>query len=653
MASGSQPLVGTTLRRFGTPRADRISSRLVHPRKTSTVYASAPTESGLPLEESEPRGFGTQVTVGKCLFSRDTWGLFPRCALARRRTVGDHHGGQCREGVGCTERPRNASLRGHKMQITNVCFSADGKRLATASWDHTAKIWDAASGNELLTLRHEDIVDSVCFSADGERLATTSRGLAKIWDAVTSHEALTLREHASYDGRACFSPNGRSLATACGDGTIKVWEVAMHQQLLTLRVPAQRVTEVCYSPDGKRLPAATYDGIAEIRDAVNGERLLTLRIDWASEKALSEPRRQKVRLCPPSVRVEPDFGVHVFTPDGKRLATGQDDAVQISDAVAGKKLLILRLSASRVNSVCFSPDGRWLATGSICFNRDDGAGCTGATIWDATSGQKLLTLPHTNWVNCVCFSPDGKWLATACSDRVARLWDATSGQETLATRGHTSTVEYVSFSPDGKRLATASADQTAKIWDLASGQELLTLSVTNWLRYACFSPDGKRLATAEMGVRGEDLGSRVVGRLITQVNANLRASLHESPTLQQAATLVAAETQPLVDPILASGSAPRAGCQASACGSRGQGAGARAGGHWPRKGRSDHAEPLQPRRCLRPLRGSRRTGNALLRDGGLAGICPEQLVPAACDPTARLFQRGSRGHRCERHPPGA
>ena len=134
--------------------------------------------------------------------------------------------------------------------------------------------------------------------ADGERLATTSRGLAKIWDAVTSHEALTLREHASYDGRACFSPNGRSLATACGDGTIKVWEVASAQQLLTLRVPAQRVTEVCYSPDGKRLAAATYDGIAEIRDAVNGERLLTLRIDWASEKALSETAAAEGKALP-------------------------------------------------------------------------------------------------------------------------------------------------------------------------------------------------------------------------------------------------------------------------------------------------------------------------------------------------------------------
>ena len=67
----------------------------------------------------------------------------------------------------------------------------------------------------------------------------------------------------------------------------------------------------------------------------------------------------------------------------------------------------------------------------------------------------------------------------------------------------------------------------------------------------------------------------------------------------------------------------------SAYGGRRPGFGIRAGGRWPRKRRSDHAEPLQPRRCLCPVRGSRGTGNSLLRNGRLAGLCPQQLVPAA------------------------
>ena len=87
-------------------------------------------------------------------------------------------------------------------------------------------------------------------------------------------------------------------------------------------------------------------------------------------------------------------------------------------------------------------------------------------VWDATTGQESLTLKgHTDAVTSVSFSPDGKRLASASLDQTVKVWDAITGQESLTLKGHTALVWSVSFSPDGKRLASASGDQTVKVWD--------------------------------------------------------------------------------------------------------------------------------------------------------------------------------------------
>ena len=90
-------------------------------------------------------------------------------------------------------------------------------------------------------------------------------------------------------------------------------------------------------------------------------------------------------------------------------------------------------------------------------------------MWDAESGQETLTLKgHTDVVNSVAFSPDGKWIVTGSSDKTLRVWDSETGQETLTLKGHSNIVISVSFSPDGKRIVSGSDDETAKVWDMSS-----------------------------------------------------------------------------------------------------------------------------------------------------------------------------------------
>ena len=157
-----------------------------------------------------------------------------------------------------TGKEKLSSFRAHDAPIASLAFSPDGRRLATASWDKTAKIWDVATGQAIHTLDgHSNAIMWVVFSDDGRRLATASWDkTAKVWDAASGKEQFTLRGHEHRVLSVAFRPGGKCLATASQDNTVRIWDAATGRETTVLRGHTGYVMSVAFSPDGTHLASA-------------------------------------------------------------------------------------------------------------------------------------------------------------------------------------------------------------------------------------------------------------------------------------------------------------------------------------------------------------------------------------------------------------
>ncbi|HXT62365.1 MAG TPA: caspase family protein [Pyrinomonadaceae bacterium] len=226
-----------------------------------------------------------------------------------------------------------------------------------------------------------------------------------------------------------FSPDGRFAMTGGADWNAILWNVGTGKELRRLEGHTFHVTSVAFSPDSKL--ALTAAG-------------------------------NKFAPTVPSV----------------------DKTARLWDVATGKEVRRFEGHTDGIWSAAFSPDGRWVVTGSSDKT---------ARLWSATTGREVARYDHPATVESVAFSPTGTSVLTGCSDGKARLWKISSGAETQQFTGHKGRVTAVAFSHDGRLIATGGQDETARLWDAATGDEIKRVSDGYQVQSVSFSPDDRTL----------------------------------------------------------------------------------------------------------------------------------------------------------------
>jgi len=252
--------------------------------------------------------------------------------------------------------------------------------------------------------RHKRI-NSVAFSpCQGFLVSGGDDQTLRIWSLETKKLISTLTGHQDKVTAVAVHPDGEIIASGSEDKTVKIWSVKTGEILATLQGHSDKVLTVKFSQNGQLLASGGGENDKTVIIWNLGEKSsITLKghSDWFGGI------------------LSVDFGSN-----NKFLASGsKDKTIKIWDIKRGTEVKTLSEHSDHINSVSVSPNNQLLASGG-----DDKS----LKLWDLKAGKAIISIPHPQKIYSVCFSPDGHYIATACQDKIVRVY-GTSELQSLAS----------------------------------------------------------------------------------------------------------------------------------------------------------------------------------------------------------------------------
>jgi RNA polymerase sigma factor (sigma-70 family) len=411
----------------------------------------------------------------------------------------------------------------HPWTIYAVAFSPDGKSLATAGEDSVARVWDLTTRKALHQLKLAEPVTDVAWSADGKRLAAAAVRTVTVWEAATETKLHQFKPGPERSTRSlAFSPDGKRLAAAG-----HIWDLSSGKEVCQCTGPHTGC--VAYAPDGKTLATAGFDGAIRLHDPDTGKelpllpgaggggaftwaaftpdsrKLLTLRLDLLEPLTVSCTNRgaDRVQAWSADGREVRDLAstpcglTATLSPDGAVFAmAGKDGVVNLWDSATGRRvrpLVVDKIDSEmgRTKAIAFSPDGRLIAVA--------GHGAD-VRVWETRTGRLVQTVKK-HGVSFLTFSADGRRLVAVGDGNAAHYWDVATGKEWRATTQLPGQV--LGASPDGKTWIIDIDDRknldtrSLRLYAIDSGTELLHLNDCDVSGLCAFAPDGRTIAVQD------------------------------------------------------------------------------------------------------------------------------------------------------------
>ncbi len=274
-----------------------------------------------------------------------------------------------------------------------------------------------------------------------------------------------------------WSPDGTRLAIGGTGTTVRILDAATLATCLVYRGHTAIVTGVAWSPNGRFVASCSHDHSVQVWSSGDGAQAAQWPLQWPHQVAWS-PRGDILAASSYSTTVElweASSWIHIrpipggasslaWSPDGRWLAAGTVGQVRLLPiAVAGSEHLFACRALKYVLALSWSPNGGRLAAG--------GNNPQAVEVWMVTPMQPsgatapLLTYRgHSSHIWSVAWAPSGRWIASGSYGQV-HLWDPSSGALRATYHGHTGEVYGLAWSPDGTRIASGGKDRTIQVWD--------------------------------------------------------------------------------------------------------------------------------------------------------------------------------------------